>query len=283
MVWGGLEDLAQALHDAPDIKKNIKVYWIGGPNKKWSINAYAYIANSHPDLWMIEANATYSGWFMDFGSPNELKNNAFYQYFIRGNGAMGKAFKNYYDGMIKMGDTPSLTYLMNGNPDRPEGESWGGSFSPITRSSRVCFDRNTTIKDTVATYAEIVWRFKGPNLPIAADFVCFTLTIQGQTWPGYYLGNGIYGVRYASKKPEIGAYQTKSSIAVLDGQSGQYVSLAHWPGKPGTDDYKLGSNWFSDKPNQSLFMGDQQGAKTVAKFRKAFLMNWAKRWAWLKQ
>jgi inosine-uridine nucleoside N-ribohydrolase len=31
--WGGLEDLAQALHDAPEIQNKIKVYWIGGPNK----------------------------------------------------------------------------------------------------------------------------------------------------------------------------------------------------------------------------------------------------------
>jgi len=69
LVWGGLEDLAQALHDDPSIKENIKVYWIGGPNKKWSVNAYAYIAANHSNLWMIEANATYRGWFMDSGSP----------------------------------------------------------------------------------------------------------------------------------------------------------------------------------------------------------------------
>ena len=69
VVWGGIEDLAQALHDAPEIKENIRVYWIGGPNKKWSVNAYTYIAEHHPDLWMIEANATYRGWFMDEGSP----------------------------------------------------------------------------------------------------------------------------------------------------------------------------------------------------------------------
>ncbi len=34
LVWGGLDDVAQALHDAPDIVPNIRVYWIGGPNKK---------------------------------------------------------------------------------------------------------------------------------------------------------------------------------------------------------------------------------------------------------
>ena len=34
LIWGGIEDLAQALHDAPDILPNLRVYWIGGPNKK---------------------------------------------------------------------------------------------------------------------------------------------------------------------------------------------------------------------------------------------------------
>jgi hypothetical protein len=34
LVWGGLDDLAQALHDDPDIQHKIRVYWIGGPNKK---------------------------------------------------------------------------------------------------------------------------------------------------------------------------------------------------------------------------------------------------------
>ena len=44
LVWGALEDVAQALHDAPDIMSKIRVYWIGGPNKKWGANAYCYIA-----------------------------------------------------------------------------------------------------------------------------------------------------------------------------------------------------------------------------------------------
>src|SRR5687767_6911003 len=32
IVWGGIEDLAQALHDAPDILSKLRVYYIGGPN-----------------------------------------------------------------------------------------------------------------------------------------------------------------------------------------------------------------------------------------------------------
>ena len=203
LVWGGIEDLAQALHDAPEIKENMRVYWIGGPNKKWSINAYAYIAEHHPDLWMIEANATYRGWFMDADSPKEISNEAYYGNYIQENGALGKAFKDYYGGSIKMGDTPSLAYLMNGNPDDPYGESWGGSFVQINQSSRTIFDRNTTTADTVIAYGVQEWRFEGPELDISQDSVCFTLEISNQIWPGYYLGGGSYGVRYSSKKPEI--------------------------------------------------------------------------------
>jgi hypothetical protein len=33
LVWGGPEDLAQALHDAPDILPKLRVYFIGGPNR----------------------------------------------------------------------------------------------------------------------------------------------------------------------------------------------------------------------------------------------------------
>jgi len=95
LVWGGIEDVAQALHDAPEIKEIIRVYWIGGPNKKWGINGYSYIAEHHPDLWMIEANATYRGWFLDGESPEDMTNKAFYENYMDGAGAMGKAFKEF--------------------------------------------------------------------------------------------------------------------------------------------------------------------------------------------
>jgi hypothetical protein len=283
LVWGGIEDLAQALHDAPEIKENLRVYWIGGPNKKWSINAYSYIAEHHPDLWMIEANATYRGWFMDNDSPEDLKGEAFYNNYIQDRGALGKDFINYYKGTIKMGDTPSLVYLMNGDPNNPTGESWGGSFEKISSSSRNVFSGGSTEEDTVAAYATIEWRFEGPEIAIPEDSVVFEMEIQNQTWPGYYLGDGSYGVKYSSKKPEKGSYKTSSTIAELNGLVGAYISTIPWPGKASPDDYQLGSNWYSDRLEPALFIEDQQGAKTVSKYRKEFLMDWAERWKWLEK
>ena len=48
LVWGGIDDLAQALHDEPAIAPELRVYFIGGPNKKWSATAYDYIARAAP-------------------------------------------------------------------------------------------------------------------------------------------------------------------------------------------------------------------------------------------
>lgn len=282
LVWGGLEDIAQALHDAPDIKENIRVYWIGGPNKKWSVNAYAYIAEHHSDLWIIEANATYRGWFMDDTSPQDISGEAYYDNYIQERGAMGKAFKNYYDGRIKMGDTPSLAYLMHGNPDNPTGESWGGSFTRIDYSSRAVFEGNSSTEDTVAAYAVLEWKFKGPDKDIPQDSACFMMEIWDQVWPGYYLGNGIYGICYSPKRLETGTYHLRSSIPELDGQQGQYVSISPWPSKPGRHDFHFGEHWYSDRQEPNLFIEDQQGAKTVSSHREAFLHDWAKRWKWLK-
>ena len=283
LVWGGLEDLAQALHDAPEIESKIRVFWIGGPNKKWSINAYSYIVQNHPNLWMIESNATYRGWFMeDENAPANMHDAAYYENFIRGRGVMGADFINYYKGHIKMGDTPSLAYLMKGNPNDPKGENWGGKYTPISYSSRHIFERNTTKADSFPAYGVVEWRFRGPNISIPADSSCFTLEIQKQDWPGYYLGNGVYGVRYSSKKPEVSSYIIQSKIKELDGQKGEYTSTAPWPGKPNKDDYKLGNHWYGDLPNPEYFLDGQQGAKTLSKHRKAYLNDWAKRWEWLK-
>lgn len=56
LVWGGIEDLAQAFHDAPEILPKLRAYFVGGPNKMWSVDALHYIEQNHPKLSIIEAN-----------------------------------------------------------------------------------------------------------------------------------------------------------------------------------------------------------------------------------
>lgn len=282
LVWGGLEDLAQALRNAPDIADKIRVYWIGGPNKKWCVNSYTYIVENFPHLWMIENNASYRGFIAD--TKNLDKYHAgYYEACIEGAGNLGVDFKDYYEGNIKMGDTPSLLYLMKGNPDTPEGESWGGSFEKITCSPRTIFNRHTTLQDTVPVYSVIEYRFQGPVTDLEPGTSCFTYRIDKQDWPGCYLGDGMYGVRYAAKAPATLDYTITSDIKELDGTAGSIVISDFWPGKCTEEAYPLGDNWYTDKGDAALFNGKWQGFKTVAKWREEVLADWALRWNLLKE
>ena len=121
-MWGGIEDLAQALHDAPDILPKLRVYWIGGPNKKWSPDAYQYIVENHPELQIIENNATYRGWFVGGNQTGQWGNTSFVEAHVAGKGALGKFFIAQLGGEIKMGDTPSVAWLEVTN------QSLGGYF-----------------------------------------------------------------------------------------------------------------------------------------------------------
>lgn len=282
LVWGGLEDVAQALHDSPEIASRIRVFWIGGPNKKWSTNAYDYIASNHPDLWFIESNATYRGWFMEEQITDSLiSQENYYSNYIHGHGHMGEDFKNYYDGQVKMGDTPSLGYLLHGDPNDPSKPSWGGQHRAISYSSKHIFEGGSSLNDTVPTYGVVEWRFKGPEQEIAIDSVCFWMDIQGDSWPGYYVEKGTYAVRYSPKQKGNYSYSTRSKITALNGLRGDIVSTTPWPASPNEDDYLLGDNWYGDLLETEYFLNGQQGAKTLSRHRAAYLADWAHRWQWL--
>lgn len=284
--WGGLEDIAQALHDAPEIQHKIRIYWIGGPNKKWSANSYAYIAENFPNLFFIEVNSSYYGFFSNNTEPDTINTSDYYNRVIQGGGHLGMDFKNYYDGEIKMGDSPSLFYMMDGNPEKPERESWGGSFEKITYSPRTIYNQTTTLKDTVAFCSIIEIHLKGPKIEIPSDSICFWMEIPyGKTiqkWPGYHLGNGDYAIRYIPKKAENLHYRFTSKIAEINGLEGDIVVSNLWPGKKHSTDYPLGNHWYSDKSDINLYDEKIQGGKTVLKWRNVILDDWAKRWKWLK-
>ncbi len=282
LVWGGLDDLAQALHDAPEIATNIRVYWIGGPNKKWSVNSYIYIIEHFPDLWFIENNSTYRS-FIANRNIKDKYNAYFYENFVKGCGNLGADFYNYLKGIPKLGDTPSLLYMLDGNPAQPERESWGGSFERCSRTPRSVFNHTTTAKDTAQVYSIIEWHVNGPVLPDSCRLKPYiTLHIAKQDWQGYYIGNGEYMVRYSTYKMGTQPYSITSTLKGFTEQNG-FITIANgFPGKESSNDYKVGCQWFTDKAAPELYWNEHQGAMTISKWRKAIIEDWGKRCSWLK-
>lgn len=282
LVWGCLDDVAQALHDAPDIAPRIRIYWIGGPNKKWGINAYVYIVENFPDIWMIENNSTYRSFIAKYKNPDRW-NGGFYDHYVSGCGYLGADFHNYLEGKPKLGDTPSLLYMMDGDPADPGRESWGGSFERLARSPRHIFGHTTTALDTAQVYSIIEWHVKGPvRADLRAGDECITLSIAGQQCRGYYLGEGDYVVRYSTYKTGTQPYTITSDIDGFPRQEG-FITIANaFPGKGRQSDYPLGGSWWTDRADPALFHDGNQGAATIFRFRRAIMEDWGTRCSWLK-
>lgn len=127
LVWGSLADVAQAVHDAPGIKQKIRVHSIGSWNTRQDLAARDYLYRHHRDLWWIESDTTFRGMYQGGRQDGDLGNRAFLARHVRGHGALGDLLVRK-KADLKMGDTPSLLYLLRGDPDDPAGEHWGGSF-----------------------------------------------------------------------------------------------------------------------------------------------------------
>lgn len=127
LVWGSITDVAQALHDDPGIKPKLRVYFISSWNRRMDPAARDYVVGQHRDLWLIEADTTFRGMYVGGDQAGDLGNREFVIRHVRGRGALGDLFFAKKPD-IKMGDTPSVLYLLRGETENPAGESWGGSF-----------------------------------------------------------------------------------------------------------------------------------------------------------
>ncbi len=276
LVWGLLEDVAQALHDDPSIQEKIRIYYIGGPNKKWGADAYNYIEENFPDLWMIESNSTYRGWFNGGKMDGSYDNLEFFKQNIDGHGALGTAFGKYYGGSIKMGDTPSVAWLLHGNSDDPTAESWGGSYANTVYRPKSVFYGHTNKNDKVEVFGIIEIVLDGPDVGTANDEPQFTFTIAKQDFQGYYYSNGKYILRFAPKAVGEWKYVIKSDIAELDGGKGVFTAVEE-NSLPKYEKAVTHSHWWTDKLEPEFKEGAHYGAVTVNQWRKAFLDDFAAR------
>ena len=229
---------------------------------------------------MIEANATYRGWFLDEEAPPRFGNEAYFERAIRGRGAMGSDFVKYYKGAIKMGDTPSVAYLLSGETENPAGESWGGRFVPLTSSAYRAFSRNTDVTDTIPTYSVIEWTLSSSSAAAEPQSNTIWIDIDGQRIDGFYAADGRFSIRFVPKRPGNWSYTIHSSAIDLEGQTGAFVSSNPWPGPVHPGNIRL-NNWWTDAAKEDTYIGPYQGARTVARWREEFLHDWAVRLAWL--
>ncbi len=128
LVWGSITDVAQALHDEPSIKSSIRVHFIASWNQRHDQNAFAYIDKNHPDTWFIHDDTTFRGWYMGGNQADDFGNRRFVEEHIKPCGHLGRYFATLKGGSIKMGDTPTVSFLLRGTPDDPTKPSWGGRF-----------------------------------------------------------------------------------------------------------------------------------------------------------
>jgi hypothetical protein len=273
LLWGLIEDLAQALHDAPDILPKLRVYWIGGPNKKWSPDAYQYIVENHPRLWIIESNATYRGWFTGGNQSGEWGNRAFVSQRIAGKGALGDFFVNK-KGDIKMGDTPSVGWLLKGTPGDPTKPGWGGRFVRAWERPYTPFERMTTPDDRMEIFGilELVLPI-GENVPEEPAAV---LAVENQKMSGHAPGDGTMRFRFCPKAANRYGFKIESNVSALDGQTG---GIAVYAPSPGVAQHPAANlpNWWTDDPSPDVAEGPHHGAKTVNRWREDFLLDFAQR------
>lgn len=273
LVWGGIDDLAQALHDDPTIKRKLRVHWIGGPNKKWSQTAYDYIAREHPDLWIIESNSTYRGWFVGGDQRGDLGNQAFVDTHVKGHGALGDYFATIAP-LVKMGDSPSLTYVLNPSRDDPAAGGWGGRYVRAWARPRNVFTKPPTASDVVETFA-IVDLVYPTNAPASAAHQA-RLLVDGQEFIGHRGGDGAWHFLFSPKEAKTWTYRIKSSDPAIDGQAGGFTSRNPAPELARQPSSRY-PNWWTDDPAAADSEGPHQGAKTVSRWRADFLRDFAAR------
>jgi len=284
LVWGDIDDLSQALHDDPTIKSKLRVYYIGGPNKKWNVPAYDYIAREHPDLWIIEANSTYRGWFVGGDQRGEWANDGFVAKHVAGHGALGDFFAEWKLGgkpapYIKMGDTPAVVYPLGDDPENPgKNTSWGGQFVRAWDRPRVSFDhaetKPPTAADKVETFGvvELLYHTASP----APVNTTASLVVDGQKFTGFADQAGVWHFLFSPKEVKPWKYRIESTLPDLNGKTGAFTSYWPMPDLASQPSSKY-PNWWTDNPDPALAEGVHQGAKTISKHRVEFLSDFAAR------
>ncbi|PZQ51320.1 MAG: hypothetical protein DI556_03890 [Rhodovulum sulfidophilum] len=276
--WGPIHDIAAAVLAAPDIVPNIRIFSLSGIGQDpGNTAAYDALVNAvstraaYKDLWWINAENSMRGIYLDKNGariPGIEANLPWVLENVADHGALGELFHNKYtydlsttrtgpsspDG-LKMGDTPSLLYLIDAvDNDNPRGDSWGGSFQKWSIGTNTWVDRtDASLKMGNFPGARTVYKHREE---IYGDFE------ERMDWAdGPDLGTG----------PKIGLGRTEAESLTLAGyrlagaradSSGQTIETFYSKGGHGTakgtftgpsGDYAMSVRFFNENDGASTF------------------------------
>jgi hypothetical protein len=142
LVWGSATDLALAIKRKPAIKKKIRPVLImnwenPGFNGLGDKAAWEFL-RKQKGMKMLFIDSMIRGIYITgLYKQSRYGNIGFVKKVLKTSGRLGKLFYhmsrtiNVNKYGIKMGDTPSVFFIMNGDWDNPHKESWGGKFCRV--------------------------------------------------------------------------------------------------------------------------------------------------------
>lgn len=165
LTWGPIHDAAAALRSAPDIVPRVRLISVAGlaqdtahPQAFNWLRSAVSSNSAYRNLWWINSAETIRGMYMVPGLNTRASQESHIPWVrtnVNGHGSLGNLFWNSYtyntsfgrpanispDG-LKMGDTPSLLYLIdNVNNNDPLASSWGGRYRKTSLGLRTWEDR----------------------------------------------------------------------------------------------------------------------------------------------
>ena len=81
----------------------------------------------------------------------------------RAGGGSAAFFATQLGGKIKMGDSPSVGYLLHGTPEDPSQPGWGGRFVRVWDGRKTVFDRLTTEADAAEVFGVVEFALPVPD------------------------------------------------------------------------------------------------------------------------
>ena len=140
--------------------------------------------------------------------------------------------------------------------------------------AHVVFERLTTAADCIEEYGILELALPlGDDAPPQPEVV---MRVENQSLKGFVDGSGKIRFRLSPKAAREFRYTLRGNVPALDGREGQITAVRVSPeGGRRPDPHR--PNWWTDDPAPEAAEGPHIGARTVSRWRRQFLSDFAGR------